>query len=157
MKLCNLLVAASLMCMALCSSPPVYAQDTATSGGSPVMGPVDTAVKVTTVVKEIQSTDSLTLKTSDSTAVKVPSSTITAPSSLTVGGVKLPAWLWSVITTFLTLLPGIQLILKRTPSAAPIAGIVGKVLNFLTWFQGNVKEVPPPNTTTTSGLSSKTP
>lgn len=161
MKLKIFLIATSIMFAGAFMPPPLLAQNP--SGDSAVEKGVATSTAlpkdsikavVTTVASSVQA-DSVTVKTSDTTAVKVPSTTITAPSNLTFFGVTLPAWLLTIITSILTILPGIQLVLKRTAGAAPIAGVVGKILNFLTAFQENVVQVPPPTTTTTSGLSSK--
>lgn len=86
--------------------------------------------------------DSVVLKNADSTTTTVPVSTITAPSSLTIFGVKLPAWVGMIALSLLVLLPAIQLILKNIPGAAPISGVLGAILNVLTFWQKN--NSPPP-------------
>lgn len=43
------------------------------------------------------------------------------------------------------LAPALQLLLKKIPGASPLGGVIGKILNALTWFQANVHipEKPP--------------
>lgn len=127
--------------------------DSGTLNGSGTLSPPISKDTVTAVSASEVVADSVVVKTSDSTAVKVPSKTITSPSSISIGGLSLPAWVWSFITALLTILPGIQLVLKRSPGALPIAGVVGKVLNFFTWFQDNIIEVPPPQTKSASPMN----
>jgi hypothetical protein len=69
-------------------------------------------------------------------AVKTTAETI-APKDTTVGPVKLRTWILNAVETLLLILPGIQLILKRIPTAnsIKIQGWVGAVLDFLTFFQ----------------------
>lgn len=54
-----------------------------------------------------------------------------------IGGIPVPAWAQTILIALATLLPAIQLVLKRipTPYNVRIGGILGKILDFLTWFQ----------------------
>lgn len=81
--------------------------------------------------------DSVVLKNADSTTTTVSSNQITAPSDITIFGIKLPAWVGMIALSLLVLLPAIQLILKNIPGAAPISGVLGAILNILTFWQKN--------------------
>lgn len=89
----------------------------------------------------LQTHDSVVLSTPDSGKVTIPTTAITAPADYTIFGIKLPSWANLIITVLLAimaLLPGIQLVLKKIPGAEPIDGVLGKILDALTWFQKNI-------------------
>lgn len=89
----------------------------------------------------LQKHDSVVLQTPDSGKVTIPTTTITAPSDVTIFGIKLPSWGSMVITILLAImaiLPALQIVLKKIPGAEPFSGVLGKILNALTWFQKNV-------------------
>jgi hypothetical protein len=69
--------------------------------------------------------------------IAVDSTSITNPLPTTIFGVKVPGWAQTFLIALLTLLPAIQLVLKRIPTAysVKIGGVLGKVLDFLTFFQ----------------------
>lgn len=120
-----------------------YSQDS-------VAPPSTATVKVDTIkAADVTSSDSVTLKTTDSSkVVTVSANDITAPSDVTFLGFKIPAWVLNVIMALLTILPAVQVVLKRIPTeiSIKIGGIIGKILDILTWFQkDNVP--PPPNET----------
>ena len=52
-------------------------------------------------------------------------------------GFQLPGWVETIFFSVLTLLPAIQVVLKRIPTASSvrITGIIGKALDLLTFFQ----------------------
>lgn len=76
--------------------------------------------------------------------------TVAAPSDTKVGPVKLPTWVLSFITAFLAAWPLVQFILKRIPTAnsIKIQGVLGSVLDALTFFQPdksiNIRPTAPP-------------
>lgn len=65
-------------------------------------------------------------------------STATGPQVVsTVFGIPIPAVIQTLVVAVLVILPSIQFVLKRIPTAGSvkIQGILGKVLDFLTFFQ----------------------
>lgn len=87
--------------------------------------------------------DSVVLKGTDSTNKVVSTNDITAPSTITVLGVKLPSWVVTLLTILLSVLPTVQTVLKMIPNATPIGGLIGKILNVLTFFIKNNNSPPP--------------
>lgn len=73
----------------------------------------------------------------DSAAVAIQ----TNAGTLKVVGFAIPGWLQNIFIAVLTILPAIQLILKRIPtdSSVKITGIVGKILDAFTFFQSDIK------------------
>lgn len=137
-----------LLATLICISGLSYAQDSPSLGGSPIV-PIDTVTKATPV-DNLSATDSVIVKTTDSAVTKIPVSTITAPANTTLFGFKVPTWVTMILTilgSILASLPTLQLLLKRIPGATPIAGFIGKILDFFTAFQKNIPGViPPPST-----------
>jgi hypothetical protein len=86
------------------------------SAGAPI--PVDSAVKA-----------------SDSTQIHNATTT-------TIDGIPIPQPLQTAAVALLTLLPAIQLTLKRipTPYSVKICGWLGKILDALTWFQKDLAD-----------------
>jgi hypothetical protein len=96
--------------------------------------PYDSATKEKTVAQIVDSTahtDSVI-----KVAVQTTAETV-APKDTTVGPVKLRTWILNAIEALMLILPGVQLVLKRipTPTSIKIQGILGKVLDILTFFQ----------------------
>lgn len=62
-----------------------------------------------------------------------------------IGGIPVPAWLQTFLIALATLLPAIQLVLKKipTPYSVRIGGVLGKILDFLTWFQKDERSASP--------------
>lgn len=111
-------------------------------GAPPIRAQTVTSAETNQVVADApKATDSITLQLDDSTKqVTVPADQITAPSDLTIFGIKIPAWVGVLVSSLITLLPVIQLILKRIPTdvSVKIGGILGKFLDILTFFQKDV-------------------
>lgn len=61
-----------------------------------------------------------------------------------IDGIPIPAWLQTIVIALATLLPAVQLVLKRIPTAysVKIGGWVGKVLDALTFFQKDKSTAP---------------
>lgn len=70
----------------------------------------------------------------DTTVSPAPGPIIPADN---IGGVPVPAWLQTIIIALGTILPAVQLVLKRIPTAQSvrITGVVGKILDVMTFFQ----------------------
>lgn len=110
--------------------------------------------KDTVTTSSLKANDSLVIKSTDTTKVtKISVQDLTAPSDVSIFGFKLPTWLLTLLTMLLSILPAIQLVLKRIPSdvSLKIGGILGKLLDILTFFQKDVLKTPvdPGSTTTT--------
>lgn len=132
---------AMLFASVLFYSPPIYAQD------SPVTAPI---VKVDPVQPPTLKHDSVVLSTIDSVVATLPIQQIIAPSTVTIFGIKMPLWLGIAIIALMVVLPAVQLVLKKIPSAAPIEGVIGAILNIFTIFQKNITITPiPPDKATT--------
>ena len=104
--------------------------------------------KDTVSISSLPANDSIVIKTTDTSKVtKISVQDIQAPSSSTLFGFKIPNWLVSLMTILLSVLPTIQIILKRIPSdtTLKIGGILGKFLDLLTFFQKDVITKPPAN------------
>lgn len=96
--------------------------------------------------------DSIVIKSTDSSKVtKVSAQDVVAPSDTTVFGFALPTWLLNFIIGLVTVLPAIQVVLKRIPSevSTKIGGILGSILDFLTFFQKDVVKKPDSTTNKT--------
>ena len=68
-------------------------------------------------------------------------STATGTSSgVSVFGITIPAWAQTIFFALITVLPAIQLVLKRIPTTASvkIGGFLGKILDILTFFQKDI-------------------
>lgn len=96
-----------------------------------LMGPVVRA-QTDSVVKP---SDTIIVKTTDSTVKALPVGDIQTVDK--VFGVTIPPWVENVFFALLTVLPAIQIILKRIPTSVSIkiGGIIGKLLDILTFFQ----------------------
>lgn len=77
----------------------------------------------------------------DTARMAADSTMIAAQTTTTIGGIKIPQAVITIVLSLMTLLPAIQLVLKRIPttSSVKITGVVGKVLDVLTIFQGDCK------------------
>lgn len=125
-------------------SPPSFSQ----TPGLPDTTQIAPIVKVDPVQPPTLKHDSVVLSTIDSVVATIPIQQIIAPSTVTIFGIKMPLWLGIAIIALMLILPGVQLILKKIPSAAPIEGVIGAILNFFTIFQKNIVITPtPPNST----------
>ncbi|MBA4196579.1 MAG: hypothetical protein C0459_03395 [Chitinophaga sp.] len=53
----------------------------------------------------------------------------------------IPSWVTTMIECLVVVLPAVQFILKKipTPASVKIGGVLGKVLDFLTFFQKDTK------------------
>jgi hypothetical protein len=67
-------------------------------------------------------------------------STSSPGGSTTLFGITIPAWAQTIFFALITVLPAIQLVLKRIPTttSVKIGGILGKILDVLTFFQGDI-------------------
>lgn len=128
---------AIIIAISLFESPPIYAQQDSTT----VIAPI---VKADPVQPPVLKHDSVVLSTIDSVVATIPIQQIIAPSTVTIFGIKMPLWLGIAVIALMIVLPGVQLILKKIPSAAPIEGFVGAILNFFTAFQKNIVITPIP-------------
>lgn len=76
----------------------------------------------------------------------IPAVTDTAVAkspSFDVTNIPTTSLIYTILTVmgavFVVLMPAIQLVLKKIPGTSPIGGILGKILDVVTWFQANVK------------------
>lgn len=133
-------MAAMLFASVMFYSPPIHAQDTT--------APPTVSAPVVTPPSQLGK-DTVILKTIDSVLTTIPISQITAPSTVTIFGIKMPMWAGIAIIALMIVLPAVQLVLKKIPSAAPIEGAIGAILNIFTIFQKNITVAPiPPDKTT---------
>lgn len=128
----NLKLTAILLATFICLviSPPLTRAQTVTS------------TETNQVVADApRATDSVTLEMDDSTKqVTIPADEIGAPSQITFLGIKIPTWVNTLFTILLAALPTIQIILKKIPTdtSIKIGGILGKILDVITFFQRDV-------------------
>ena len=127
-------------------SPPAHSQTPAPDTGTVAVKVVQTPATPSSDVKA----DSVVLQTNNGPQ-SVPTSTVTAPSNVTFLGVKVPTWLMTLITVLITVLPTVQTLLKLIPSATPIGGVLGTILNALTFFIKNKQDS---GTTTSTSTTS---
>ena len=74
------------------------------------------------------------------TAPAAGDSTAAGSIGSTIFGITIPAWAQTVFFAFITILPAIQLVLKRIPTngSVKIGGVLGKILDVLTFFQKDI-------------------
>lgn len=92
---------------------------------------------------QIPSVDSTLRDTASQLPAPATKDTVMAPAAGPIiaadhiGSIPLPAWLQTSVIALFTLLPAVQLVLKRIPTtySVKITGVIGKILDALTFFQ----------------------
>jgi hypothetical protein len=142
----RLFILAFFAAITLFVSPPAFSQSNPLSGstGITTVGTIGTPNQIDTSAL-VTKTNAATVVDSTLHDAKVDSTirviATDATHMLDLWGVKIPNIITTIIAILVVVLPMVQLILKRIPSpvSVKIGGIVGKVLDLLTWFQPDNK------------------